>query len=284
VASNASAAPPCSNKDFNGVYTTVAQGNLFFLPPVFTPLLGPVIKVARTIADGNGNVSEVADASYNGFAFREAPYSGKYSVQPDCTIVFNWLNLLPIVVNGAIVQFSPPIPLQFVGALAQDGSDVSVEIASVASGPPGSVIRVHMQRQISDRGADNDQNVACSDQTLRGGYQLDMHGEVTDTSRYPWPPLPTFSFSREGTLSFDGNGAFTGNTTANYGGLSVVQEPLQGTYSVDNSCNVTMLYTSGASYAWQGVTTGGGDGANLMVISPGGAVIAGTLLRQRGSQ
>jgi len=282
VAQDVHAAPACSNRDFVGEYGTLARGSLFLLPPGFEPLLGPVMKVARTIADGNGNVSEVSFASYNVHIFPEAPYSGTYTVNPDCTIVFNWLNTLPIIVGGSIVGFSPHIPLQFTGALANGGSDVLVRIASVAGGPPGSFIRVHMQRQ-QPAASDDSQNSACSERNLSGGYQLDMFGDVTDISRYPWPPLPfpLFSFSRQGTLSFDGKGGFTGDTSASYGGISVVQESLKGTYSIDSSCNVTMLSTSGAPFTWRGPITQGGDGADLMITSPDGAVIGGTLLRQR---
>ena len=35
VAPDVHAAPPCSNRDFNGVYGTIARGALFVLPPVF---------------------------------------------------------------------------------------------------------------------------------------------------------------------------------------------------------------------------------------------------------
>jgi hypothetical protein len=282
VAQDVRAAPVCSNRDFNGEYGTIARGTLFVLPPVFAPLLGPVIKVARTIADGNGNVSEFSYVSYNGQIFKEQPYFGTYRVNPDCTIVLDWMTSLPIIVNGALVQFSPPVPLQFVGALADGGSDLLVRISSVESGPPGSIIRVHMQRQNKNGGWDDDQDLACSERNLSGGYQLDLYGEVSDTSRFPWPPsVPILSFARQGTLSFDGKGGFTGDTNASYGGLGVVQETLKGTYTIDSSCNVTILSTSGAPYTWRGVTTGAGEGADLLVTSPDGAVIGGTLLRQR---
>jgi hypothetical protein len=285
VAQDVRAAPGCSNRDFNGEYGTIARGNLFVLPPVFAPLVGPVIKVARTVADGNGNVVEFAYATYNGVIFKEQPLFGTYRVNPDCTIVFSWMDLFPIVVDGVVVQFSPPIPIQFAGALADGGSDVLVQFSSVQSGPPGGVVRVHMHRQNKDGGWDDDQNLSCSERLLSGGYQLDMYGDVTDTSRYPWPPsLPIFSFSRQGTLLFDGKGGFTSDTTASYGGLSIVPETLKGTYSIDRSCNVTMRSTSGAPFTWDGVITEGGEGANLMVTSPDGAVIGGTLLRQRAKQ
>lgn len=280
LAQNARAAPACSNRDFNGTYSTIARGTLFFLPPVFAPLIGPVMKVALTFADGNGHVSEITYASYNGVVFPEARYFGTYSVKPDCTIVLNWMDLLPIIVGGTVVQFSPLIPIQFTGALADGGADVLVGISAVQSGPPGAVIRVHMRRQDGDSGRDDDQNPACSERTLRGGYQVDMYGDVTDTSRYPWPPLPVFAFARQGTLSFDGQGRFSGDTTASYGGLQVAQETLNGTYSVDSSCNVALRSTTTTPFTWRGAITDGGKGAVLLVTSPQGAVIGGTLLRQ----
>jgi hypothetical protein len=284
VARDVRAAPACSNRDFKGEYGTIARGTLFELPPVFAPLLGPVIKVARTIADGNGNVSEIAYATFNGYVVKEQPYFGTYTVSPDCTIVLNWIDTLPIVVNGVVVQSAQNIPIQFVGALGDGGSDVLVRISAVESGPPAAVIRVHMQRQLEDRGSDDGQIPACSARMLTGGYQLDLFGDVTDTSRYPWPAsVPILAFARQGTLSFDGNGGFTGDTSASYGGLRIVQEPLRGTYSVDSACNVTMSSTSGAPYTWRGMITGEGNGAVLMVASPQGAVIGGTLLRQRAN-
>jgi len=169
AAQDVHAAPACSNRDFNGEYRALARGTLFVLPPVFTPLLGPVIKVARTIADGNGNVSETSYVTFNGNIFREQPYFGTYTVNPDCTIVLNWMDSLPIVVNGTFVQFSPPIPLQFVGALANGGSDVLVRISAVQSGPPDSVIRVHMQKENKDGPADDNRSPACSERSLSGG-------------------------------------------------------------------------------------------------------------------
>jgi hypothetical protein len=277
------AAPRCTNRDFNGVYGTIARGTLNELPPVFSPLVGPAIRVARTTADGNGNVSEVSYVTYNGNIVHE-PFSGTYSVNPDCTIVINWTEPLPIIVNGVVVQFSPPVSIQFAGALADGGSDVSVAITSVASGPPGAEVRVHMQRQNKGDGSGDAPKLACSTRLLSGRYQLDMYGDVIDTSHYPWPSLPTLSFVRQGTLSFDGNGSFSGDTVANYGGLAVVPEALKGTYSIDDACNVTMQYALGASYTWAGVTIAGGDGADLMIIAPDGAVIGGTLLRQTASR
>jgi hypothetical protein len=279
VAQNVHAAPGCSNRDFNGEYGTIARGTLFMLPPVFAPLVGPAIRVARTTADGNGHVFEAGYISYNGNIIHDS-FSGTYTVGPDCTMVINWLEALPIIVNGVVVQFSPSVPIQFFGALAVDGSDASVGITSVLAGPPGGIIRVHMHRQNKDGGSDNDHSLACSARNLSGGYQLDMYGDVIDTSRYPWPPSsPILSFMREGRLSFDGKGEFTGDTSANYGGLSIVHETLNGTYSIDSSCNVTMLSTSGAPYTWRGAITEGGEGAVLLVTSPDGAVIGGTLHR-----
>ena len=272
------AAPRCTNRDFKGVYGTIARGSLLQLPPEFAALVGPAIRVARTTADGDGHVSEVSYVTYNGNIGHE-PFSGTYSVSPDCTIVINWTEPLPIIVNGVFVQYSPPIPVQFTGALAEGGADVSVGLSAVLSGPPGGVVRVHMQRENASEELD-DAARFCSARLLSGSYQLDMYGDAIDTSHYPWPASPILSFVRQGMLSFDGKGSFAGTTMASYGGVEVVAEPLKGTYAIDAGCNITMQYTLGASYTWAGVVINSGEGADLMVIVPDGAVIGGTLLRQ----
>jgi len=275
------AAPTCSNRDFNGVYGMLARGTVSIVPPPLTPLIGPVIRLSRVTADGKGKVSVESHASYNGYIVRE-PFSGTYSVSPNCTIAFKFGVPLPIVVGGAVLGLSDPFPFEFLGALGDSGADVAAGVTSVSFGPPGSVIRVRMRRQDNDYGRNDDRQLACSERDLNGGYQLEMYGDVINTTSYPWPPLPfpVFSFSRHGTLTFDGHGGFNGDTSADYGGQGIAREALAGTYSVDRFCNVTIRYSHGAAFTWLGVITDGGKGANLLVTSPAGAAIAGTLLKQ----
>ena len=71
--------------------------------------------------------------------------------------------------------------------------------------------------------------------------------------------------------------------TAFHNSFAASEEVLTGTYSVSRSCKVNMRYSfAGHDYGWLGVLTNGGRGANLMVSSPTGAVIGGTLLKTRG--
>jgi hypothetical protein len=97
------------------------------------------------------------------------------------------------------------------------------------------------------------------------------------------PPLTAGPFTRSGSLSFDGKGAFSGRTFTNYVNTGAAsEETLVGTYSMTRDCIFTIKYTlSGHDYSWIGVVTNGGHGAFVMV-SQAGAVIAGTLLQARG--
>ena len=185
----------------------------------------------------------------------------------------------------------PPYPFNSPAPWGDSGADLLADVAHVFApspfqipgDPPGSTIRVHMRRQDNDYGRNADKKLSCSMKDLSGGYQLDLYGDVFNTTLYPWPPLPhgaPKAFTRSGTLTFDGKGGFRGNTVANYGGLFVTPEALAGTYSVDSSCNVTVNYTLGSLYTWVGMITDGGGGANLLVSSPVGSVLAATLRKQ----
>jgi len=66
-----------------------------------------------------------------------------------------------------------------------------------------------------------------------------------------------------------------------YGGMAA-QEFLIGIYAVTSTCTFIMRYAfHGRDYGWLGVLYDGGLGANVMVSSPSGAVVGGTLLKAR---
>lgn len=274
AASNLQAAPACGTADFKGVYGMIARGDIAAVPdPAFTPLIGPVIRVSRVVADGNGHVASSSFASYNGFVLSE-DFAGTYQVNADCTIRFDLIVPLPIIVGpDAFIPF--PVPFVFLGALGEGGSDVAIAIAF----PPGASIRVQLHRQDKNNGSDSDERLVCSAKDLSGIYQVDMYGRVINQ-----PPLPAGPFTRSGSLTFDGQGGFSGTTFTNYNGSpSPLPEVLSGTYTMTRSCKVTMNYSlGGQNYGWTGVLTDGGRGANLLETSPSGAVIGGTLLKTRG--
>jgi len=262
----------CGNSDFKGVYGVSASGDIVLIPPPFTALVGPFVRVGRLESDGQGNVSVQTNASYNGFILTE-PFGGTYTVNPDCSIVFHLLVPLPI-----LASIGPPpsglvtvvtLPFTFVGALADDGRDV----LNLLADPPGAAIRVHLSKQGND--GEDDDHGKCTSKVVSGGYQLGMSGRIVAQ-----PPNLPGSFARVGNVTFDGNGGFSGNTTASYGGF-ITPEALAGSYSVDALCNITMKYSlGGASYTWEGTLTNKSRGADLIVTHPPGAVVSGTLKKQ----
>jgi hypothetical protein len=274
------AAPLCDNRDFRGVYGMQAKGDIFgVILPAFNPTIGPVVRVSRVVADGAGHVNADSYASYNGFFLHET-FSGVYQINDDCSIRYDLVVPLPFectiykthpaCANTSDTFVGVPVPFVFNGSVIEGGADIAISLAS----PNGATVRVHLQRQ-------NDNTFVspvCSERDLTGVFQLDMDGKVIDL-----PPLTAGPFTRSGSLSFDGRGAFSGRTFTNYvftGAAS--EEVLTGTYSMTRDCVFTMRYTQqGNQYSWLGVVTNNGHGAFIMVSTPG-AVIAGTLLQARG--
>jgi hypothetical protein len=111
---------------------------------------------------------------------------------------------------------------------------------------------------------------ACQTQNLSGGYQLDMTGYVIAGSTAQ--PI-----ARDGLVTFNAQGGFSGQATVSLGGQAVTTEALTGTYSVDTLCNVTMSYSLAGNHTWTGMMTGQSSGANL-IVNDNGTVITGTLL------
>ena len=282
VAPNLEAA--CSNRDFRGVYSMFARGDILgVILPAFNPTIGPVIRVSRVVTDGTGTVKSDSDASYNGFVLHEE-FSGFYSVSSDCTIRYDLIVPLPFIcafsnnhpacANGE-TWIGVPVPFVFVGSITEGGSDIAISLAS----PGGATVRVYLKRQDDNSLPAGNAQPTCSARDLSGIYQLDMEGKVINQ-----PPLVPGPFTRSGSLTFDGRGTFSGMTFANYvyGGAATT-EYLTGTYSVTSSCTFTMRYSiRGQNYGWLGVLNNAGLGAYVMVSSPSGATIGGTLLKGRG--
>lgn len=266
------AANACSDIYFFGTYGMYAAGNILVAPGFPASLLGPFARVGQVVADGQGHISVVNTASYNGTIIKEA-YTGTYTVSPDCSVDIQPTVGLPLGPGGALV----PVPFEFVGAMGDNGNSVAVVIcglgpgvpcfpvasASAGAAPTGNVIRVLLRRQGLF-------GPVCSTSNLTGGYQLDMSGnDVSGAS-----PLP---FARDGSITFDGLGGFSGHDTVSDGGGPVVVESLAGTYAVDSLCNVSINYTlSGNTHLWTGALTNQGNSAYL-IVSEAGAVIVGTM-------
>ena len=279
IAPRLQAAPLCDNRDFRGVYGMEAKGDIYgVILPAFNPTIGPVVRVSRVVADGAGHVNADSYANYNGFFLHET-FTGVYQVNDDCSIRYDLVVPLPFICAdfpthpacaGGDSFVGVPVPFVFNGSIIEGGADIAISLAS----PNGATVRVHLRRQ--------NENAfvvpACTVRDLTGVFQVDMEGTVIDM-----PPLTAGPFTRSGSLSFDGKGAFSGRTFTNYVNTGAAsEETLIGTYTMTRDCIFTMRYTlSGHDYSWIGVVTDSSHGAFVMV-SQAGAVIAGTLLQARG--
>ena len=259
------AASTCGNADFQGVYGFYASGVVLVAPGFPPSLIGPFARVGRLVADGKGNIAVANTASYNGTIIPES-YTATYTVNSDCTTDVKPITGLPLGPGGALV----PVPFEFVGALGNNGNSAAMVLCGLGPGvpcsptpaPTGNVIRVILTRQTSSA-------IPCVVSNLSGGYQLDMTGVVIGSSM----PQP---IARDGLLTFDGKGGFTGQATVSTGG-PVATETLTGTYSIDALCNVSMSYSLAGNHTWAGMLTNQSSGANL-IVTDNGAVITGTLL------
>jgi len=160
----------CTNADLVGSYGLFATGAIVL--PDKTPITGPFARVGRTTFDGNGNLSNLTVASYNGNIFNE-PYSGTYTVNSDCTVTF-------------IANLSAPVnaPVTLSGVL----SDNNNEVRFMLTNPPGTTIAGVIRKQGVKW---------CGAADFSGDYQMELSGPVL-------PPSPLAGgFERVGKLNSD---------------------------------------------------------------------------------
>lgn len=240
----------CGNQDFKGVYGPLNQGNVVF--SILPELVGPFARVGLAVADGAGGFIAQTIDSVNGF-IATGEITGTYTVTANCSVTLNLLVPLPILGS---------IPFTFVGAVADNGRQVTV----MPIDPPGLVIPVNMRRQDKRN---------CGKNDLSGGYLVSMSGSIVQQ-----PPNTPGLFNRIGIMQFDGRGNFTADTHVSYNG-NPGAETFSGTYLVESSCMMSIQYSlNGTAYIWTGMLTDNSQSANLLVTSPMGAVVTGTLKQQ----
>ena len=247
VVQTASANQPCTNHDFGGTYGEIGWGAI---ADSSNPLAGPFARVGRALADGNGNVIAHTYGSFNGLIFvAPQPYSGTYTVSPDCMVVFH-MNIPVPSPGGPVI-----LPLTLSGSISDTGRDV----ATMITDPPGLPVRIVFHRQDREN---------CTVGDFRGAYGLDMFGNMASGV-----------FTRTGRVVFDGQGGFTASTVANYNG-AVTPESISGTYTINAECELTMQYTLDQPVTWFGGLYGSSAGSTLMLIDPPGSVVIGTIQQQ----
>lgn len=97
----------------------------------------------------------------------------------------------------------------------------------------------------------------CSLASLNGTYAVEGQGTVI--GQLPGFPAPPFPFGEVSVAHLNGAGSFSGNTTANLGGL-VATISFTGTYTVNSDCTgtVTVNTSSGLTTHDAIVVVGGG--------------------------
>jgi hypothetical protein len=239
-------AQECSTSDLKGVYGALAQGSFLGVPGVPS---GPTVRVGRVEVDGKGNSSIKAIFSLAGFTVQEE-YGGTYSINPDCSATVTLLIPFP--------GFPAPVSFKFSGVL----SDEARQLDMILVEPQGTTVRLTLRKQ---------RKTSCSNSDLSGSYMLNMSGfNLFQVG------VPAGEFTRVGMLAFDGKGAFTSDGQVSQGG-KVAAEKLTGTYSVDASCRFTMSYSTLLPQTWAGVLTDSSSAGYVMVSSPQGSAIAGSL-------
>jgi hypothetical protein len=114
----------------------------------------------------------------------------------------------------------------------------------------------------------------CSTEEFSGAYQVDLGGSISAPQSQAGP------FHRIGRLVSDGGGHFSANTIANYGGR-IAPEKLDGTYSLNARCVLTLNYTyNNQKVTLTGPLAGHGEAFYLVVATQGWAV-AGALRAQQ---
>jgi hypothetical protein len=238
----------CTLADYKGVYAYSSQGALITLPPQAAALVGPFAQAGIIISDGLGNLTLRTQASFNGFVLANNT-TATYTVTPDCQIQFNVYLPTPLNLNSV-----------FNGVFARGARQTALMITT----PQGSVLPAQQFKQDLR---------FCGVGDVSGSYQLSLGGTIVA------PKSIAGLYSEVGRLVADGQGNFTATSTADYNG-GVVQEALQGTYSVDSDCIVTFNYTlNGQPFSIYGPLTGHGEQA-LLVVNTSGWAVTGTIRTQ----
>ncbi len=99
----------------------------------------------------------------------------------------------------------------------------------------------------------------CSVKSAKGSWGFLEQGTLVKPTAGLPAPLP---YSSAGIATFDGEGAFSGTVTANFGGVKVTGT-FTGTYTVDSECNMATTFTNSLGLIVHQAGTVVGQGAFL---------------------
>jgi hypothetical protein len=242
----------CSLRTLHGRYGIFVQGTVLATSgPSAHPAFPFVVSGVFTY-DGEGNVSGTYNQSVGGGILTGQTADGTYQVNPDCTYS---------------AQFGPPGgPFAHrVGTITGEGMQQEIHI--LYTDPPS--VAFGTLKKIRER--------PCSLKTLKGAYALFGQGTI-----FPPAPASPLADATAGILTFDGEGNFSGEDTANINGTSA-PVTFTGTYAVTPDCAVSAdIYTSNGRHLTEaGSITGEGEFKELHdIFTTPGWVFTDTLKKQ----
>lgn len=205
----------CSLATLLGTYGFFEQGTYVGQIGPFPPGPFPVAIVGSVTYDGTGNLSGAYTGNFGGFIL-SAPFKGTYTVSPDCTYSDEFAP-------------GPGLLLHTAGTISGRGMFQEIHYIGTDTG-------------IVMSGTSKKAQVRCSLETLKGKYAL--FGQGTVIGQLPNLPAPPFPVSRNGDITFDGAGNFSGELTASVKGVIVPGVTFTGTYTVDSDCTTSAVITN----------------------------------------
>jgi hypothetical protein len=242
-------AKECSLRTLHGRYGIFAQGTL--LATSAHPAYPFVVSGIFTY-DGEGNVSGTYNQSVGGGISTALTAEGTYQVNPDCTY--------------SAELTTPAGVVHRVGTITGEGMLQEIHILYTDS----SSVAFGTLKKIRER--------PCSLATLKGAYALFGQGTIL-----PPAPASPLADATAGILTFDGEGNFSGEDTANINGTSA-PVTFTGTYAVTPDCGVSaVIYASnGHTLQEEGSITGEGEFKEIHdIFTTAGWVFTDTLKKQR---
>jgi uncharacterized membrane protein len=227
----------CSNASVRGAYGFADQGQ------AFTAGGGEGADIAaagRIVFDGKGGLTGTEWESFNG-AITTIPFSGEYSVQPDCT-------------GQTVIHDGQTAHLKF--TLVEHGQEANYFITDQGVVAAGQISRVQLKH--------------CSDATLRGVLSFSASGSAVGTTG----ELGDIAVSAR--IVFDGHGKSTQTTNSSFNGFQS-EAPETATYSVNPDCtgSATISHADGTIEHINFVIVEGG-GEIKFFVNQLGAVFTGT--------
>jgi hypothetical protein len=245
----------CSLARLQGTYGFFEHGRYVGQIGQLPPGPFPVAIAGSVTDDGAGNLSGTYTGSFGGVIV-SAPFTGMYTVNPDCTYSDEFAP-------------GPGLVLHTAGTISGDGMFQETDYIYTDAG----IVMSGTSKKARPHG--------CSLETLKGDYALFGEGWVTKQLP-PLPFLPPFPTSRSGIVTTDGAGNLTGRLTASMNGL-IVSVTFTGTYTVEPDCTVSAEITNSngaVAHEW-GTITGNGEFQEVdVIVTDAGWVFTETLKKQ----